>query len=75
MNGTHVLTGEDMQRQFAAEDVRMAVARDRCVALRAEHAEIMRTWPLITLTTDYEAIGKDAARLAEIGRELARLGG
>lgn len=75
MNGAHVLSGPDMAAKFHADDAARAAGRERCVTLRDEHAEIMRTWPEITLTTDYEAIGKAAMRLAEIGRELAKLGG
>lgn len=61
--------------QFAAADSAMAMHRVYADALRAERVTLMADWSELVASRDFDAIGVRSNRLAEIVREIAKLGG
>ena len=62
------------QGRFSAHDAQLAANRILGAEMRAERARLMTDWPGLVATQDFAAIATAAGRLAEIERELARMG-
>ena len=63
-----------LEGQFAAMDAAMAEGRMRADKLRTERAALMLDWNVLIAAYDFDTIAQRAGRLAEIGRDLARIG-
>ena len=60
--------------RFSAHDAQLAANRILGAELRAEKADLMVDWAQLVAAMDFEEIAARAKRLAEIGRELTRMG-
>ena len=60
--------------RFSAHDARLSANRILGAELRAEKVRLMADWPALVTAQDFEQIAIAAGRLAEIERELTRMG-
>ena len=69
------VSGSLIEAKLMADDVAMKAGRASCAALRDERETLMSDWGDLVASQDFVQIGIRAKRMAEISRELARLGG
>ena len=65
----------ELVAKFTAADAAIKAGHESCRDLRLERARLMEGWADLVATGDHAEIARRSDRLADIGRELVRLGG